>query len=51
MPLPYKVEAIKNIVVPTTTKQLQSFIELINYYRDMWKHRSSILTPLSSMNS
>ena len=36
MPLPDKVEAIKNIAVPTTKKQLQSFIGLINYCRDMW---------------
>ena len=51
MPLPSKVEAIKNIAAPTTKKQLRSFIGLINYYRDMWKHRSGILTPLSSMTS
>ena len=51
MPLPDKVEAIKNIAVPTTKKQLRSFIGLINYYRDMWQHRSGILTPLSSMTS
>ena len=51
MPLPDKVEAIKNITVPITKKQLQSFIGLINYYRDMWIHRSGISTPLSSMAS
>ena len=49
MPLPDKVEAIKNTAVPTTKKQLRSLIGLINYYRDMWKYRSGILTPLSSM--
>ena len=49
MPLPDKVEAIKNIAVPTTKRQLRSFIGLINYYRDMWQHRSGILIPLSSM--
>ena len=36
--LPDKVEAIKNIDVPTTKKHLRSFIGLINYYRNMWKH-------------
>ena len=51
MPLPDKVEAIKNVAVPTTKKQLQSFIGLINYYRDMWKHKSGIVIPLSSMTS
>ena len=51
MPLPDKVEAIKSIAVPKTKRQLRSFIGLINYYRDMWKHRSGILTPLFSMTS
>ena len=51
MPLPDKEEAIKHIAVPTTKKQLRSFIWSINYYRDMWEYRSSILTPLSSMTS
>ena len=43
MPLPDKVEAIKNIAVPTTKKQLRSFIGLINYYRYMWQQKSEIL--------
>ena len=51
MPLPDKVEAIKNIVVHTTKKQLRNFIGLINHYRDIWQHRSKLLTPLSSMTS
>ena len=51
MPLPDKVQAITNIAPPTTKRQLRSFIGIINYYRDMWKGRSGILTPLSSMTS
>ena len=51
MPLPDKVQAIKNIAVPTTKKQLRSFIGIINYYRDMWIHRSEVLAPLTSMTS
>ena len=51
MPLPDKVQAIKDIAVPTNKKQLRSFIEVINYYRDMWKYRSDILTPLTQMTS
>ena len=35
MPLPDKVEAIKNIFVPTSKKQLTSFMVVNNYYRDM----------------
>ena len=50
MPLPNKVEAIKNIAVPTTKKQSRGHIGLINY-RDIWKHRSGILTPFSSITS
>ena len=49
MPLPDKVEAIKNIALPTTNKQLRSFVGPINYYRDMWQHRFETLTPLSSI--
>ena len=51
MPLPDKVESFKNIAVSTTKKQLRSFIVLINYYGDMWQHRSKIFTPLSSITS
>ena len=51
MPLPDKVEAIKNIAVPITKKQLRSFIGLIIYYTDMWQHRSEKVTRLSSMTS
>ena len=51
MPLPDKVEAIRNIPVPVTKKQLRSFIGLINQYRDMWIHRFGILTPLSNVTS
>ena len=48
MPLPDKVQAIKDIAVPTNKKQLRSFIGVISYYRDVWKHRSDILTPLTT---
>ena len=51
MPLPDKVQAIKDIAVPTNKKQLRSFIQVINYYRDMWKHTSDILTPWPKMTS
>ena len=49
MPLPDKVEARKNMDVPTTKKQLRSLMRLINYYKYMCKHITGILIPLSNM--
>ena len=46
-----KIQAVLDMQLPKNLKQLQGFIGAINYYRDMWKHRSDILTPLSSMTS
>jgi hypothetical protein len=46
-PIPKKVEAIKNMVRPTTRKELRRFIGMVNYYRDMWVRRSSLLAPLT----
>jgi len=50
-PLSKKVEAIHNIAVPTTKKQLRRFIGMVNFYRDMWKGRSDLLAPLSALTS
>jgi hypothetical protein len=50
-PLPKKVQAIRNLAVPKTRKELRSFIGLVNYYRDMWIHRSETLAPLHTLTS
>ena len=32
---------------PKTPKELQKFISMVNYYRDMWPSRAHILKPLT----
>ena len=50
-PIPKKVEALKAISIPKTRKQLRRFIGMINYYRDMWQQRSTLLAPLTALTS
>ena len=42
-PMAKKVEAIKNLQAPKTVKQVRSFLGMVNYYKDMWRHRSHLL--------
>jgi hypothetical protein len=50
-PIPKKVEAIKNMIRPTTRKELRRFFGMVNYYHDMRVRRSELLAPLNSMTS
>ena len=50
-PMPKKIEAITNVARPTSTKEVRSFVGLINYYKDMWPKRAHILSPLTELCS
>ena len=51
MPLPDEVKAIIDIAISTNKKLLRYFRGIINYYRDMWKHRLDILNLFNLMTS
>ena len=50
-PISSKVDAISKIAVPKNRKQLRKFIGIVNYYRNMWPHRSEVLAPLTKLSS
>ena len=45
------MEAIQCLEPPQTKHQLRKFLDMINYYHDMWQRRSHILAPLTAMVS
>ena len=50
-PVAKKVEAILKIKPPANVKQIQRFIGMNNYYRDIWPQRSHLLAPLTALTS
>ena len=46
-----KVGARTNIEPPTSQNILQQFIDVVNYYWDMWPSRSHTLAPLTRITS
>ena len=50
-PQPKKVEAICRLTPLKSQRQLRRFLGMVNYYRDMWQHRSHILAPLTALSS
>jgi len=51
MPITKKVQAIQDIALPQTKKQLHRFIVMVNFYRDVWVCRSETLAPLTALTS
>ncbi|GAX23113.1 hypothetical protein FisN_UnNu094 [Fistulifera solaris] len=48
-PVRKKIDAILNMDRPKSQKDVRRFIGMINFYRDMWRHRSTILAPLTEL--
>jgi putative transposase len=44
-----KIEAILNMQIPQTQKQICSFVGSINFYPHMWPRRAHLLAPLTSL--
>ena len=50
-PLPSKVDAVSKFPKPTTVKQLQEFLGMINYYHRFIHNAAGILSPLYRLSS
>ena len=50
-PDPKKIQGIMDLTKPQTAKEMKSLIGMIQFYRDMWKRRSHILSPLIEASS
>jgi hypothetical protein len=46
-----KNESINNLLAPKTARQVRSFLGMVNYYKDMWRHWSHLLAPLTNLTS
>jgi len=44
-----KVQGILDIKEPASTKQVRSFVGMINNYKSMWPSRSQIVAPLTAL--
>ena len=50
-PMTKKVNAIQQIAISKTRKELRKLIGMINYCHDMWIRRSHVLAPLTELTS
>ena len=44
-----KVLEINNMKSPTSQKEVQQFIGVVNYYNDVWERRSHVLAPSTNI--
>ena len=51
VPLPQKVEAIKDMKQPETKVELQCFLGMINYYHRFVPHLAEVLAPLHALTA
>jgi hypothetical protein len=47
-PWKMKMDAVLKLQTQTSFKLVCGFVGMINYYKDMWPHRSHILAPLTA---
>ena len=50
-PQPEKVSAILAILLPENVKELCSFLGVVQYYRDIWRRRSHLVSPLTDLTA
>nr|VZI39302.1 unnamed protein product [Spirometra erinaceieuropaei] len=50
-PLPSKVEAVRNFPPPTSKRQLQRFLGMVNFYRRFLPNCADLILPLTNMLS
>ncbi len=48
-PQPKKVQAILALTPPNNVKELRHFLQIVQYYRDMWAKHSEMLAPLTDL--
>lgn len=49
-PQPRKIQGLLDMQEPTNTRDIRSFIGMVNFYKALWPHRSAILKPLTDMS-
>ncbi|BHF63696.1 hypothetical protein SprV_0200669000 [Sparganum proliferum] len=50
-PLPSKVETVRNFPPPTSKRQLQRFLGMVNFYRRFFPNCADLMLPLTNMLS